>query len=114
MSSVADLILAYATTPDLATAEKIARTLLNENLIACANFWPGMKSIYRWQGKVEESQETVLILKTRKSLWEKLSQRYVELHPYDTPCLLELELTRGHAGYVNWMLQETSFGGSKS
>lgn len=98
-------LLAYATAPDAETAEQLARVLLQEKIIACANLIPGMKSLYHWQGRLEETQEIVLILKTQASLWERLSRRLTELHPYETPCLIELPAGRVSDGYARWIAE---------
>jgi periplasmic divalent cation tolerance protein len=105
-----DLILAYATAPDLETAERISNTLVEEKLIACANLLPGMKSIYRWQEKMEKTDEVALLFKTRQALWPDLCSRYRELHPYDTPCLMEIPLERVLDAYKAWLLKETNPG----
>lgn len=101
------LIFAYATVPDPETAERLARVLIEERLIACANLFPGMTSIYRWEGTIENASEVALILKTRAELWPRLSARFRELHPYQTPCLIEIPVARGLEKYVQWLKDET-------
>lgn len=102
-----DLTFAYVTTPDLPTAQAIARAAVEENLAACANFWPGMRSVYRWEGRVEEAQEAVLILKTRAELLPRLAQRVAELHPYAVPCVVGLPVSGGHAPYLDWLRSQS-------
>jgi len=69
------IILLYITVPSAAEAQKIADTVISEHLAACANIIPGMKSLYRWQGKVEQRDETVLILKTKEKLFPAVEAR---------------------------------------
>lgn len=96
-------IFAYVTAPDESTARQIGKTLVNEEIVACANILPKMKSIYRWQGKVEAATETVLILKgTRKAL-PRLKSRLKELHPYENPCLVVLPINDGLPAYLKWL-----------
>lgn len=100
--------LLYVTCASLEEAAKIGRALVEERLVACANIIPGMRSIYRWQGKLAEESECVLILKTRAQLVEKATARVKALHSYSVPCVLELPVGRGHQPYIDWLLAETS------
>lgn len=103
-------IFVYITAPTEAEASTIAKTVVEERLAACANILPGMKSVYHWQGKVEEAAETVLILKTRQELFARLEGRVRELHSYQTPCIVALPVTHGHQPYLDWISAETSGG----
>lgn len=93
----------YVTTPDLETARKISKRLLEERLCACTNIIPGMESHYHWQGRIESASETVLVLKTVDRHWEALKVRLQELHPAQVPCVLSLPVLAGHEGYLQWM-----------
>jgi periplasmic divalent cation tolerance protein len=95
--------LFYVTCADIAEARDIARALLNERLIACANILPHMLSLYRWQNELCESQEVVLLLKTRHELSAPLIGRITELHGYDTPCIVELPILGGQPAFLDWM-----------
>ncbi len=95
--------LFYTTFPDETTAQKVSQTLLEEKLIACSNLFPTMKSQYWWQGKIESATECVLILKTAAHLKSTLEKRFLELHPYETPCFLEIRLDSGNARYLAWL-----------
>ena len=99
------IIFAYITTKNKTEAKKIAKVLLKERLCACVNIFDKMNSIYWWKGKLEEANETVLIAKTTKNKFSKLSARVKELHSYDCPCILQLDVTRGNKEYVNWLLE---------
>lgn len=96
-------ILVYSTCPDVATAERIGRQLVEEGLCACVNILPGMRSIYRWQGAVETADEVVLIIKTLADRAEAVGQRLRQLHPYTEPCVLHIPITGGSATYLAWL-----------
>lgn len=91
------------TAPDGETAARIARTLVEERLAACGNVVPQIRSIYRWEGKVEDGAESLLVLKTEGELFERLRARVVALHPYDCPEVLQLPVAAGHAPYLAWI-----------
>ena len=103
-----DFIVVYVTTPDRAEAETIARAVVEERLAACANILPDMFAIYRWDNKVEEGREVVLILKTRASLFDALAARIKSLHSADLPCIIALPITAGEAGFLRWIGQATT------
>ena len=93
----------YVTTKDAAEARSIAHTLLEERLIACGNIIPSICSIYRWQGKTMEDNESLLLLKTDALLAEKLTKRIKELHSYECPCIVNLPVTGGHPPFLEWV-----------
>lgn len=103
-----ELVFAYVTAGSRDEAARIGRALVEERLAACVNILPGMTSIYRWQGAVETAEETVLIAKTRATLFERLSERVKELHSYEVPCVVELRLGRGNPDYLGWLAAETA------
>jgi len=88
-------------------AARIARALVEEKLAACVNRFP-CRSIFRWEGKVEEAEEVVLICKTRKDNYEALERRVKELHSYEVPTIVAFPLTRGEKKYLSWVKEETS------
>ena len=98
-----DIILVLVTAPSAAVAASLARTLVEEGLAACGNVVPGLRSIYRWQGRVEDEAEALLLLKTRAEAFEALRRRVVELHPYDVPEVLRLAVEAGHEPYLAWV-----------
>jgi len=104
--SDADVRVAFATAPDWETAARIARALVEERLAACANLVPGVRSIYRWQGRVEDESEVLLLLKTRADRVDALGARLRALHPYDLPELVALPAVGGLAGYLDWVRDE--------
>lgn len=95
----------YVPCPDSLFAEKIARTLLEEKRVACANILPAMKSMYWWKGQIEQTTESILLLKTDLSEadYSALERRIRELHPYETPCLLRLEPRSVNGDYMSWI-----------
>jgi periplasmic divalent cation tolerance protein len=86
-------------------AECIARTLVEEGLVACVNLVPGIRSIYRWQGKVADDGEILLVAKTRRDSFAALERRVRELHSYDVPEVLALAVVDGSAGYLHWLAE---------
>lgn len=102
-----EVVLCLSTAPDTATAERIARTLVEERLIACANLLPGAVSVYRWEGEVHREDEVVLLMKTQSTLVGRLKDRLPELHPYEVPELLVVDVRDGLAAYCGWVLDET-------
>lgn len=96
------------TAPDAASAEGLARALVEERLAACVNLVPGVRSIYRWQGRVEDASEVLLVVKTRAELGAALAARVRELHSYELPEVLELGVAGGSAEYLDWVRKETS------
>lgn len=101
------MILIYSTYPDIATAKKAIHSLLERRLVACANIIPGMQSIYRWQGKIEEANEIIVIFKTQNQLFETCKSEIKKEHPYQVPCILEIEIKQGDRDYLNWLKEET-------
>ncbi len=88
-------------------ARALARTLVEEGLAACGNVIPGVHSVYRWEGAVEEAEEALLILKTSTDGEEGLLRRIPELHSYDVPEALVVEVPRGHPPYLEWVVGES-------
>lgn len=101
------LIMVYITAPHKAEAEKIAAAVVADRLAACANILPSMQSMYHWQGKIETAEETVLIFKTRETLFARLCDKVKELHSYETPCIIALPVTAGSSDYLDWIIAET-------
>ena len=85
----------------------IARTIVGEKLAACANILAPCRSVYRWHGQVEETQEVPLLIKTTASAYPQLEARLVELHPYDVPEIIALPLQTGLAAYLTWVEEQT-------
>jgi periplasmic divalent cation tolerance protein len=99
--------LVLTTCPDEATARRIARALVEARLIACGNVVPGLTSIYRWRGAIEEAGECLLLMKAPLEKLAALAERMGALHPYEVPELLVLEVESGAGSYLAWVLEET-------
>lgn len=100
-------ILVYMTTETIEEAEKIGSALVEERLAACANVLPGMKSIYRWENKIEKGSECVLIAKTRKDLLGELEAKVKEMHSYSCPCIVSVPISGGNPDFIRWIGEET-------
>jgi periplasmic divalent cation tolerance protein len=98
-------IIIYVTHENLENAEKLASHLLQKKLIACANFFQ-IKSSFWWKGKIENSEEIVSLLKTRKENWEKVKSEIKKIHPYETPCIMKINV-EANEDYESWVNNET-------
>ncbi|MEX2152240.1 MAG: divalent-cation tolerance protein CutA [Gemmatimonadaceae bacterium] len=103
-----DAIVVLTTVASDEEAVQLVRTLLDRRLIACGTLVPGARSIYRWQGKIADEQEVLLLLKTRSARLESLQEAFRELHPYKVPELLALSVDTGLEKYIEWINGETS------
>ena len=101
-------VLLYTTYPSVVEAEQAGRKLVEERLCACVNVIPGMRSIYRWEGKVEAAEEVVMIVKTRHSLAEDVIAAVKTGHPNDIPAVVVLPILGGSQEFIGWIMQETS------
>lgn len=100
-------IFVYVTAGSGEEASRLARTLVEERLAACANVLGGMRSVYRWQGKVEEAEEVVVILKSTTERFAALEARVKALHSYECPCVVALPIAEGSGAYLDWIVAET-------
>ena len=107
MKSSEKLCWVYMTAGSIDQAKNIGRELIKQNLAACVNLLENMTSIYKWEDKLEEDQEVVLIAKTRKVLMPKLIGTVNSLHSYDCPCILELPIQGGNPEFLSWIKTET-------
>jgi periplasmic divalent cation tolerance protein len=101
-------VFVYTTWPSTVEAEKAGRALVERRLAACVNILPGMISHYRWEGKIERTEEAVMLVKTRASLAPKIEAAVKALHSYDTPAILVLPLESVEGNYLGWLLRETA------
>jgi len=100
------VMVALTTAPSAQVAESIGRSLVEEQLAACANVVPGITSIFRWKGSIERESEVLVVLKTTAAHVEALERRLVELHPYDVPELIAWSIEAGHGPYLDWVRTE--------
>ncbi len=102
-----DYRLLYVTVPTEAEGSALARRLVEENLAACAHLFPAGRSFYRWEGKVMEESEMVIIAKTRSDLAAEAIDRIAEWHSYDVACVLALPIVAGNEMFLTWISAET-------
>jgi periplasmic divalent cation tolerance protein len=104
-----EVLIAFTTFAAEEDAARVLRALVEERLIACGNVLPGVRSIYRWRGAIQEEREVVALMKTRKQDWAALLSRLHELHPYETPECLAVRVAAGAPRYMAWL--EEALGG---
>ena len=98
----------YMTAGSIEEAKSIGQILVVQNLAACVNLLENMTSIYKWEEKLVESQEVIMIAKTRKTLMPKLIETVNSLHSYDCPCILELPIQGGNPDFLSWIKSQTA------
>jgi periplasmic divalent cation tolerance protein len=104
---VVTALVCYCTCPDAASAAMLARALVEERLAACVNVLAGVRSVYRWQGAVEEADEVMLVVKTVSERLPALTARVAALHPAELPELLAVEVAGGLPAYLAWVAEQT-------
>lgn len=100
-------LLVLSNVPDEQMAEKIARRLVEQGLVACVNILPAVRSIYRWQGVVEEAVELTLMIKTVQSRYAEVEQAIKAMHSYDVPEIIALPIAEGLPAYLDWIAKTT-------
>jgi periplasmic divalent cation tolerance protein len=100
------LVMAVTTLDDPQAAAALATALVERNLAACCQIVGPIQSIYRWQGKLEQAVEYQVWIKTRRDLWSELEQAIKQLHPYDVPELLLIEVPEASAPYARWLHEQ--------
>lgn len=99
-------ITVFVTSPQ-DKAAGIASNLVSAKLAACVNIVPTIRSIYTWQGEICDDAESLLVIKTRAALFERLRNRVLELHPYDVPEVIAMPIVNGHPPYLHWVDEST-------
>ncbi len=97
------LVVLTTAVGDGESAARLARTLVEERLAACVSVVPGVRSVYRWEGRVVEDSEHLLIVKTTESGYEMLESRLREMHPYEVPEVIGLRVARVLGAYLSWL-----------
>ncbi len=95
--------IVLTTCPDAASAEHIARALVEEGLAACVNILPPMRSIYRWKGKIEDATEQLLVIKSAAARFPAIRDRLRALHPYELPEIIAVPIADGLPDYLAWL-----------
>jgi periplasmic divalent cation tolerance protein len=107
-ASETDEVVVFITAPTDEEAALIAKSVVESKLAACVNIIRSIRSIYSWQGKVEDDNEVLMIVKTRQELFESLSARVKELHSYDVPEVIALPIVKGSEDYLTWLRDSTT------
>jgi periplasmic divalent cation tolerance protein len=102
-----EYIVVLITAPNEEEAAKIAKELVGGQLAACVNIIRGLRSLYRWQGKMEDENEVLMVAKTRRELFEGLQKKVKELHSYSVPEIIALPIVEGSEEYLKWLGEET-------
>ncbi|KAE9609075.1 hypothetical protein Lal_00020600 [Lupinus albus] len=100
-------IVVYVTVPNKDSGKKLAESIVKEKLAACVNRVPGIESVYQWKGEIQTDSEELLIIKTRQSLLEALTEHVKANHEYDVPEVIALPITGGNLKYLEWIKEST-------
>jgi periplasmic divalent cation tolerance protein len=99
----AESLVVLCTCPDEVTAQRLARSLVEEGLAACVNAIPNIASTFRWEDKVQEDREVLLLIKSSSAIYARLEARIQALHPYELPEIVAVPIVRGSAAYLDWL-----------
>jgi periplasmic divalent cation tolerance protein len=102
-----DFLLLLCTCPNRSTADVIATALLEERIAACVNHIPGIKSMYRWEGRVQQDDEILVLIKTTRERYPQVEATIGKLHPYELPEIIGVPLAAGSDTYLNWIKNST-------
>ena len=103
-----EFVVVLVTVPSKDLGERIAKWLLEQGLIACANLIESVRSLYSWQGEIQIDKEVLMVLKTRADLFQdKLVPAIQTLHPYEVPEIIAIPIEMGAQNYLNWMEEVT-------
>ena len=105
-----EFIIVYVMAGSPAEGDRLARALVDERLAACVNRIATVQSVYRWEGKLEQSEEQLLIIKTQRRLFAALEKRVRELHSYSVPEIVALPIIEGSQDYLRWLGDQTNDG----
>ncbi len=108
MSKQSKYLLVLTTCPGNITAKQIANELVMARLAACVQIIPGVQSFFRWVGRVDNSEELLLLIKTRTECYAELERRILSLHPYELPELITVPISGGLEGYLAWIDANTA------
>jgi periplasmic divalent cation tolerance protein len=100
-----DYLIVLSTCPEAATAQELARVLLEATLAACVNILPGVRSMYLWKGSLQSDDEVLMVIKTTATNFERLRETLVSEHPYELPEVVALEIADGHHPYLRWLAE---------
>jgi periplasmic divalent cation tolerance protein len=103
-----EILLVMTSLPDMEAAKALARRLIDANLAACVQLQPGVQSIYRWEGRICEEQEVVLVAKTTAAQWPAISVFIKQNHPYDIPEIIAQPIIHSDTDFARWVITETA------
>uniref|UniRef100_A0A453D1S9 Protein CutA, chloroplastic n=1 Tax=Aegilops tauschii subsp. strangulata TaxID=200361 RepID=A0A453D1S9_AEGTS len=106
-STTVPSIVVYVTVPNREAGKKLSASIISEKLAACVNIVPGIESVYWWEGKVQTDAEELLIIKTRESLLNALTEHVKANHEYDVPEVIALPISGGNLKYLEWLKDST-------
>lgn len=106
---MSEYIIVLCTTNSKDSAKQIAKILVSGKFAACVNLVDKIDSIYSWKGEIVEDSEVLMIIKTQKVLFEKLKNKIEEIHPYETPEIISLDISEGSKPYLDWISENTRF-----
>jgi len=98
-----DCCVVICSVPDPSTARTIATSLVTEKLAACVNILPQVTSVYEWEGKLQQDQEALLLIKTHQASFTALESRVLALHPYELPEIIMVPISGGSRAYLDWV-----------
>lgn len=101
------VLLVHCTCPDTGHAERIAHALVTEHLAACVSTLPGITSTFRWEDAVQSQSEVLLLIKTTRERYDAMAARLLDLHPYELPELIAVDVCAGHPAYLEWVAGQT-------
>jgi len=102
-----NVLVVLTNCPDVEVADRIARTIVEQQLAACVNRLAPVESVYRWQGAVERATEVPLLIKTTRERYVEIEQAIRALHPYEVPEIIAMPVSAGLASYLRWVADET-------
>src|SRR5271156_3803875 len=106
LTGMTDVTMIYSTFPTQEAALSVARALLEQKLIACANVYDNVTSLYRWEGKIQQEPEAVLIAKTRKDRVAEVIKAIKNVHSYEVPCIIAYPVEQGFPPFIQWVKGE--------
>ncbi|MFN3739576.1 MAG: divalent-cation tolerance protein CutA [Thermodesulfovibrionales bacterium] len=107
---MSEYAVVYITAPDEESAQNIANLLVKERLAGCVNIIKNIRSIYFWQGSIEDEPEVLMIVKTKRELFKKLSDKVKSVHPYSVPEIIAMPIIEGSEDYLRWLDETTEKG----
>lgn len=102
-----DCVIVCTTLPAGADSIRFGKKLLDERLAACVTSRPGVQSVYRWQDRIEHTEEQQIVIKTTRSRVDQLGKKILAIHPYEVPEILVLPVIDGYSGYIDWVQKAT-------